>query len=136
LLDRAPAWVTLVIPRFGVSTQDAYGWWDEARARREPRGRGFAGARARLDADNAETVNDLQGPVVRRHPEIARIIAALAREGAGQAALSGSGSAVFGIFGNRAAAVRAARAAGAASSRRTLVTRTINRKQYQALAGP
>lgn len=136
LLDRPPAWVTLVIPRFGVSTPDAYGWWDEVVARRKPRGRWEAGAAARAGAEGAETVNDLQGPVVQRHPEIARIIAALTREGAGQAALSGSGSAVFGIFGTRAAAMRAARAAGTAASRRTLVTRTINRVQYQALAGP
>jgi 4-diphosphocytidyl-2-C-methyl-D-erythritol kinase len=32
LADRPSAWVTLVIPSFGVSTKDAYTWWDEAHA--------------------------------------------------------------------------------------------------------
>ena len=45
-----------------------------------------------------ELVNDLEAPVVARHPEIGRIISALRRSGATQAAMSGSGSAVFGLF--------------------------------------
>jgi 4-diphosphocytidyl-2C-methyl-D-erythritol kinase len=47
--------------------------------------------------------------------------------------MSGSGSAVFGLFATRAAANRAA-AALASPSRRTLVTQTLNRSKYQALA--
>ncbi len=42
--------------------------------------------------------NDLQAPVARRHPVIAEIVAACLREGALGAAMTGSGSAVFGIF--------------------------------------
>jgi len=80
-----------------------------------------------------EVVNDLQPAVVRRHPEIARMISALRRLGASQAAMSGSGSAVFGLFASRASAQRAARALSTRSWR-ALVTRTVNRVQYQALA--
>ena len=29
LVDHPAAWVTLVLPAFGVSTADAYRWWDE-----------------------------------------------------------------------------------------------------------
>jgi 4-diphosphocytidyl-2C-methyl-D-erythritol kinase len=47
--------------------------------------------------------------------------------------MTGSGSTVFGLFRSRAAAARAARAL-ASSSRRTLVTRTLNRPTYQRLA--
>ena len=54
-----------------------------------------------------EMVNDLEAPVVARHPEIGRIISALRRSGASQAAMSGSGSAVFGLFSSRPAALRA-----------------------------
>src|SRR5258706_1659504 len=34
LLDIPASWVTLVMPGFGVSTKDAYGWWDEDAAER------------------------------------------------------------------------------------------------------
>jgi 4-diphosphocytidyl-2-C-methyl-D-erythritol kinase len=71
--------------------------------------------------------------VAKRHPEIRRIVADLTRAGAECAAMSGSGSAVFGLFGSRAGAERAARALGR-PSRRTLVTRTVARAEYGRLA--
>jgi 4-diphosphocytidyl-2C-methyl-D-erythritol kinase len=83
-----------------------------------------------------ELHNDLQGPVAAHHPEIARIVVALRRAGASYAAMSGSGSAVFGLFASRHAADRAAKAVGDSgrSRRRTLVTRVVNRAAYQRLA--
>jgi 4-diphosphocytidyl-2-C-methyl-D-erythritol kinase len=42
--------------------------------------------------------NDLEAPVARRHPEIAAIVARVRSAGARLAAMSGSGSACFGIF--------------------------------------
>jgi 4-diphosphocytidyl-2-C-methyl-D-erythritol kinase len=130
LIDPPRAWVTLVIPSFGVSTKDAYAWFDGAGPSRDDRRRP-----ARAQAGPYERANDLQAAVVRRHPEIERIAAALQREGAIEAAMSGSGSAVFAMFQTRPAAERAATAL-AGRSRRTLVTRTLNRVQYQALAAP
>jgi 4-diphosphocytidyl-2-C-methyl-D-erythritol kinase len=121
LPDTPPAWVVLAVPSFGVSTKDAYGWWDADH-------RGEPGSAA------GELGNDLQNPVAARHPDIARTVAALASAGASQAAMSGSGSAVFGLFTSRAAAERAARRLGA-RSRRAIVTRVLNRMRYQALAG-
>ena len=122
LHEPASAWVVLVLPGFGVSTRDAFAWFDEAVAadpgvRRPPH----------------ELVNDLEAPVAARHPEVGRIISALRRAGASQAAMSGSGSAVFGLFSSRQAALRAAKTAGSAS-RRTIVTRTLNHQTYQRLA--
>ena len=61
-------------------------------------------------------------------------VRALSRAGADCAAMSGSGSAVFGLFGSRTAAERAARAL-AAGGRRTLVTRTLTRAECRRLAG-
>ena len=78
-------------------------------------------------------VNDLEAPVIARHPEIGRIISALRRSGASQAAMSGTGSAVFGLFSSRQAAFRAANRLASASLR-TLVTKTLSRKTYQTLA--
>jgi 4-diphosphocytidyl-2-C-methyl-D-erythritol kinase len=117
LLDRPSSWVTVVIPSFGVSTKDAFGWFD---VDRPP----HAGA---------EGVNDLQAPVVRRHPEIGRIVSALRGAGASRAAMSGSGSAVFGLFDKRTAAVRAASAVGTAA-RRALVTRTLGRAEFGSVS--
>jgi 4-diphosphocytidyl-2-C-methyl-D-erythritol kinase len=130
LIDPPRAWVTLVIPSFGVSTKDAYAWFDEAGPGHRDRPRPL-----RTGAGPGERANDLQAAVVQRHPEIGRIAAALEREGATEAAMSGSGSAVFALFQTRAAAERAATAL-ARRSGRTLVTRTLNRVQYQALAAP
>ena len=74
LVDHPAAWVTLVLPAFGVSTAEAYAWWDAAgqdRGGPEPA---------------PELRNDLQGPVVAHHPEIARIVGALQKAGAFHAA--------------------------------------------------
>jgi 4-diphosphocytidyl-2-C-methyl-D-erythritol kinase len=116
LIDYPRRWVVLVIPPFGISTADAYAWWDRAKV------------------GPSETTNDLQAPVAKRHPEIARIVGGLTRAGASCAAMSGSGSAVFGLFGARADAEHAARAVRA-PARRTLICRTIARAEYRRLAG-
>jgi 4-diphosphocytidyl-2C-methyl-D-erythritol kinase len=42
--------------------------------------------------------NDLTGPVTRRHPIIAELVAALRAAGALAAEMTGSGSAVYGVF--------------------------------------
>ena len=119
--DAPAAWVVLALPDFGVRTADAYAWFDaDAAQRRRPDG---------------ELRNDLQRPVSTRHPDIARIVTALRRSGASHAAMSGSGSAVFGLFARRAAAVAAAQALAARACRRTLVTRTLTRASYRRL-GP
>jgi 4-diphosphocytidyl-2-C-methyl-D-erythritol kinase len=127
LVDAPAAWVTLVLPAFGVSTRDAFGWWHRSHgSQRSPGSRGSQGSAA-------DVLNDLEAVVVRHHPEIGRIVAALRRQGASRAAMSGSGSAVFGLFPTRIAADAAARAL-ATRSRRTVVTRTVNRVKYQTLA--
>ncbi len=145
LLDRPRAFVVLVLPDFGVSTREAFGWSDESRGpeRAAPRtqsgrphvARAFQARDRRRGwaAGQVEIINDLEAPVVARHPEIGRIISALRRAGAEQAAMSGSGSAVFGLFLARTAAVEAGqRLAG--RGRRVLVTRTLTRAQFRALA--
>ena len=120
--DGPSAWVVLVLPSFGVSTVAAYGWWDaDSRARR---------GRLHAPFSALELRNDLEAPVARRYPQIGRIVRALTRLGASHAAMSGSGSAVFGLFPTRARAEAAAAAIGGRSLR-TLVTRTIDRASYQ-----
>lgn len=135
LLDPPKTPVVLVVPDFGVSTREAYSWFD--RGGPSP----VAGAPASrsgppaMRLPHSELVNDLQAPVVEQHPEIGRLVAALRREGASYAAMSGSGAAVFGLFDTQRPAESAARRL-ATSSRRVIVTQTLSRSRFQTLADP
>ena len=112
--DIPSAWVVVAVPDFGVSTADAYGWYDHRR------GGGPALA------------NDLEAPVAARYPEIARLIQDL-RDDATQAGMSGSGSAVFALFTTRASAAQAVRRL-TSGGRRLFLTRTLDRAKYQSLS--
>ena len=131
LIDYPLSWVTLVLPAFGVSTREAYAWFDHDRSGKAATARR---RRAELAAGGMGLLgNDLQVAVARRHPEISRIVAGLRRAGASHAAMTGSGSAVFGLFDRRSAAARAAEALR--KRERTIVTRTVGRTEYCKLAG-
>ena len=114
--DVPPAWVVVVVPGFGVDTADAYKWFDHRR------GGGPALA------------NDLEQPVAAHYPEIARLVQDL-RDDATQAGMSGSGSAVYGLFARRVAADQAARRLDGAG-RRVFLTRTLDRADYAKLGRP
>jgi 4-diphosphocytidyl-2-C-methyl-D-erythritol kinase len=146
LAELPPTWVTLVVPSFRVSTKDAYQWWDEspgASSRRPSLGWSKASGRETgwlpsafaVSLSKGELTNDLQGPVAARHPEIAQIVRALGRRGATHAAMSGSGSAVFGLFPSKPSADRAA-VVLATGGRRALVSRTVTRAKYRRLCAP
>ncbi|HTM34120.1 MAG TPA: 4-(cytidine 5'-diphospho)-2-C-methyl-D-erythritol kinase [Vicinamibacterales bacterium] len=131
LADLPKVYVVLIKPGFGVATVEAYRWFDEEprRPRREPVGRrqppGWPDWAAVL-------CNDLETPVVRHHPTIGRIRQALLDAGAVRAAMSGSGSAVYGLFERADAARRTARDL-ARPGWTVLATRTLNRAEYQRL---
>ena len=75
-------------------------------------------------------VNDLEPPVVRRHPEISALKAALKEAGAVAAAMSGSGSAVFGLFRSRSAAAKSIKPLSRGGAR-AFLTRTLTRAEYE-----
>jgi 4-diphosphocytidyl-2-C-methyl-D-erythritol kinase len=141
--DLPLAHVVLAIPPFGVSTKRAYEWWDRAHQMREGLRGGRAleqvapwrGAPRRAGGLTCEAGNDLEAPVVARHPEIGTLIAALGEAGARDAGMSGSGSAVFGLFDREVEARRAARHL-ARPGLRVLVTRTVDRARYAQLTVP
>jgi 4-diphosphocytidyl-2C-methyl-D-erythritol kinase len=54
-------------------------------------------------------VNDLEAPVIERHPLVAAMKQRLQTTGAVMAAMTGSGSTVFGVFLSRSAASAAAK---------------------------
>jgi 4-diphosphocytidyl-2-C-methyl-D-erythritol kinase len=126
--------VIVVKPSFGVPTAEAYRWLDERRA--EAPAIEVQDEYA-LDVGWShgpiQVTNDLQRPVGTRHPEVGHIVEALRREGAIAAAMSGSGSAVFGVFSE---------AAGPRAMRRlrrpewlVLLTRTISRREAARRTG-
>jgi 4-diphosphocytidyl-2-C-methyl-D-erythritol kinase len=132
--DIARTWVVLVVPGFGVSTTDAFAWWDrehigqEGQERQDgPEGLGRKGPTAR----RGRILNDLEPVVAMRHPIVRRLTRELKRGGASHASLSGSGSAVFGLFASRPAAERAA---AALAGHHVVVTRTLNRRECGKLA--
>jgi 4-diphosphocytidyl-2-C-methyl-D-erythritol kinase len=146
LIDAPRAWVVLVIPSFGVSTKEAFAWWDRDGARRlqasasrsakappSLASRSQASARQAFALQKRRLTNDLQGVVAKRHPAIGRLVRALEQAGASHAAMSGAGSAVFGLFSTRAGAERATSLVSKRGSR-TIVTKTVDRATCQALA--
>ena len=136
LVDLPRHWIVIVRPPFGVSTVEAYAWYDEDRAAgvREPRGE-LQILPVPWPSRAAQMVNDLEPPVVRRHPEISAIKTALREAGAVAAAMSGSGSAVFGLFRTRPAAARALRPL-ARMAHAVFLSRTLTRAEHEKRARP
>ncbi len=129
-----PRPVVLVLPPFGVATRDAYQWLDEERRGGAPDP--VPPFDAPLDAeaptgwdDVAErAANDFEVPVFGRHPELGAVRDLLLSHGARPALLAGSGSTVFGVFGDAESAEGAARSVRSAHpDHRVLVTRTRTR---------
>ena len=119
-------WLTLVVPRFSVSTVRAYREFDritpaapvDAEATWAP---SFEAGRW---PNPSAFVNDLERAVLPVHPSLTEQKDRLRSLGARAALMSGSGSAVFGVFTNRAAAARAA--AALSDSGRTSVVRLVD----------
>src|SRR5688572_23732946 len=136
LADLPRHWIVLLIPGFGVSTADAYNWYD---AEREL-GRGVSTREPQVvpgpwPSRAAQMINDLEAPIARHHPEIDQMRTALRRAGALAAAMSGSGSAVFGLFQKRSEALAAVeRLSG--SGWRVLLTESLGRGDYSRRSRP
>jgi 4-diphosphocytidyl-2-C-methyl-D-erythritol kinase len=130
LVDLPVHWVVIVQPAFGVSTAEAYTWYDEDRTAGLKEPRELQVLPVPWPSRAAQMVNDLEPPVVRRHPEITEIKATLKEGGAVASSMSGSGSAVFGLFRTRPAAARMLRPL-ARGGARTYLTRTLTRAEYE-----
>ena len=97
--------VLVLMPAFSITTRDAYGWLDE-------RGGADPGGVPRAHPANWEdvaraAVNDFEPVLFHRFPQLEALRNALQDSGAEIALLSGSGSALFGIFENEKAAATA-----------------------------
>ena len=124
--------IVVVSPRdIGVSTKDAYQWISAELTNRmePPKIWGFC---ALCWSRQERVANDFEQPVFSRHPRLKEIRDGLLERGAADAALAGSGSAVFGIFRNPARARRAARAFPEDS---VFVVESVSRENYARALG-
>ena len=132
LPDAPPRTILVVSPRdIGVSTKDAYEWVSAELTRLSKPNRiwGFC---ALCWSRQGSVANDFESPVFSRHPRLKAIKDELLERGAADAALAGSGSAVFGVFRNPAQARRAARAFPEDS---VFVVETLSREKYGRALG-
>jgi len=84
-----------------------------------------------LDLVRAGIENDFERVVFPEHPDLREVKELLLREGAGYAALSGSGSSLYGLFASEAEAQTAAERMIAAGHK-AIATRTLSRAEYWA----
>ena len=133
-LPNAPKQTIVVVsPRaIGVSTKDAFGWISADLTKRPEPPKIWGFCALCWSRQGAGLSNDFEGPVFRRHPRLEEIRDGLLKRGAADAALAGSGSAVFGIFRNPARARRAARAFPEDS---VFVVETLSREDYGRALG-
>jgi 4-diphosphocytidyl-2-C-methyl-D-erythritol kinase len=102
--------VLVVSPRgIAVSTRDAYRWVDERLTTEPSVSKLWAFCALCWSKQGDSLSNDFEAAVFKRHAYLAELKRRLLEQGAAEAALAGSGSAVFGIFRNPAQARRAAK---------------------------
>jgi 4-diphosphocytidyl-2-C-methyl-D-erythritol kinase len=132
LADTPRQAILVVSPReIGVSTKEAYQWLSSELTNRSqpPNIWGFC---ALCWSRQEQVSNDFESPVFRRYPRLERIRSGLLKRGAADAALAGSGSAVFGVFRNPAQARRAAQEFPEDS---VFVVETVSRVKYGRALG-
>jgi len=127
--------VVVVSPRdIAVNTREAYRWVAAAlrqvgasltKRRATPKLQSFCALC--WSSQGVGVSNDFEASVFQRHPRLRRIKQGLLQRGAAEAALAGSGSAVFGIYPNPAQARRAARRF---PGDQVFVVETLTRAQY------
>lgn len=150
--DAAKRAVLVVSPSdIAVNTREAYGWLARARkGRSEPAPLREAPKRRRLGAGEGLTggakaptmhsfcalcwgsqvgplENDFEPVVFAKHPRLRELKRRLLQTGAQEAALAGSGSAVFGIYQHPA---QARRSAQSFLHEQTFVVETLSREEY------
>jgi len=128
LPDSKKQTLLVVSPKeIAVSTRDAYGWVDRTLTKDSRDSRLWSFCALCWSSREGRLSNDFEAVVFRRHPRLARIRRALLQGGAAEAALAGSGSAVFGIFRNPAQARRSARLF---PEDQVFLCRTLSRRAY------
>lgn len=106
-----PCTIVVAKPHFSVSTKAAFGLYDQRPRENCPSSEGMVAALAGgdLPAIGRNLYNSLEKPVGGKHPRILQLVERLENAGALGARMTGSGSAVFGLFDDPDKAQKAAR---------------------------
>lgn len=126
-----PRLILLVVkPSLSLETAGAYRTLADARAAGPPPVPSPLPALTTVDAVVAALHNDFEPVLFARHAELAEVRGRLLAEGAVGAVLTGSGSAVFGVFRDEAGRDRAAARLGQAGSWTILPCETLGGHSY------
>jgi len=119
-----------------VPTKDAYQWISEGLSRELTNGEGptklLQFCALCWSPQGGALSNDFEAAVFPRYPRLAAIKRELLQQGAAEASLAGSGSAVFGIFQHPAKARRAARSF---PKDQVFLCSTLAREEYRRKTG-
>ena len=118
----------LVVPNIHSSTADAYRDLSKTLTTAELQNKLDSFQRWTWGINKSSIINDFEDVVVARAPELAGIRERLRRSGASRVAMTGSGSAMFGIFDDPARLERARRAF---PNERVFAVSFISRSRYQ-----
>ena len=139
-LDDAPEQHLLIIkPNASVSTMNAYNALNSPALTSSNAKPILLRSQASHDSasfDLNALHNDFEAVIFQLEPEIGRAKNALLKSGARAAMLSGSGSAVFGIFENQNAQERAIQAIELETGWRAFPCKTVGRSYYRRAMGP
>jgi 4-diphosphocytidyl-2-C-methyl-D-erythritol kinase len=135
LPDTTRCWLVVLFPGVGMATAEAYRLLGRPRLTgpdARPTIESFCAAA--MQAGNASAplpANDFEPLLLNRLPQLATVKRVLLRGGAAAAALSGSGSALFGLFEDRANAALVARKLRS-KWQHVWLARTVSRREFQA----
>jgi 4-diphosphocytidyl-2-C-methyl-D-erythritol kinase len=135
LPDGPEEWLVLVFPPFSLSTAVVYGALAASALTDSAAATNLRGS----DSGGGPDRNDLEPAAESLRGELRRFRAALSDSGAMSARLSGSGSTVFGLFGDEESARRATeRLAGLREETKTTMTivKTVSRAAFARRAKP
>lgn len=122
--------IVLILPDFAISTAAAYGELILTKRKSSLKLQNFASSSLSGENGLPELTNDLEAATKEHLSSIKEFKKSLTHLGAVVALMSGSGSAVFGIFDDGAAAESAARSL-AERGTRAIATRTLTAKTYR-----
>jgi 4-diphosphocytidyl-2-C-methyl-D-erythritol kinase len=115
-----------------VPTKEAYGWLSRELTNGDAPNKLLRFCALCWSPQGGALSNDFEAAVFPRYPRLAAIKRELLQQGAAEASLAGSGSAVFGVFQNPAKARRAARSF---PKDQVFVCSTLGRTEYRRKIG-
>lgn len=126
--------VVLLVPEFGISTAEAFRRVDTSLTPRRGQISIYRFWSQRVRANRASTVppNDLEHAVEHIHPRLGQLLGRLRSTGAIAAAMTGSGSAVYGLYAGEGQAAKAFKSMTGLPVAHVWLGRTVGAAEYSS----